>query len=147
MRIDDADELNFSSGVMSPNHPRCSNCGVTDSPLWRRDPEGNTVCNACGELFSSPQSHNPLCFAIGPLLGGCAGHVSPRRDRQSLNLISILNIGGAVHLAIFLGSLHFNDPKVACPSPGLFPLWIIYLQCYIHAHSSLKPLHWFNLKQ
>jgi hypothetical protein len=54
--------------VLSPNHPRCSNCGVTDSPLWRRDPEGNTVCNACGELFFSSQSHNPLCFPIGPLL-------------------------------------------------------------------------------
>jgi hypothetical protein len=45
--------------------------------------------NACGEIFSSSQSHNPLCFAIGPLLGR---HVSPRPDRQSHNLISLLTL-------------------------------------------------------
>ncbi|KAG9287735.1 hypothetical protein G9A89_004138 [Geosiphon pyriformis] len=40
--------------------PVCSNCGTMTTPLWRRDEEGQTLCNACGLYFKLHHEKRPL---------------------------------------------------------------------------------------
>eukprot|EP00123_Amoebidium_parasiticum_P001306 comp12362_c1_seq1/m.7243 comp12362_c1_seq1/g.7243 ORF comp12362_c1_seq1/g.7243 comp12362_c1_seq1/m.7243 type:complete len:507 (-) comp12362_c1_seq1:255-1775(-) len=50
------------STTISQNAARepCVNCKTLNSPLWRRDPAGNCLCNACGLFFKSHGHHRPL---------------------------------------------------------------------------------------
>ncbi|EPQ31593.1 uncharacterized protein PFL1_00926 [Pseudozyma flocculosa PF-1] len=41
---------------------QCSNCGVTSTPLWRRAPDGSTICNACGLYMKSHSTHRAASF-------------------------------------------------------------------------------------
>jgi GATA-binding protein len=37
----------------------CSNCGTTTTPLWRRAPNGETICNACGLYLKARNTLRP----------------------------------------------------------------------------------------
>ncbi|EJD04845.1 uncharacterized protein FOMMEDRAFT_27143 [Fomitiporia mediterranea MF3/22] len=39
---------------------QCYNCHTTTTPLWRKDDEGKTVCNACGLYFKLHGSSRPI---------------------------------------------------------------------------------------
>jgi len=38
----------------------CSNCSTQTTPLWRRDPDGNPLCNACGLFYKLHGVTRPL---------------------------------------------------------------------------------------
>ncbi|ODQ60050.1 hypothetical protein WICANDRAFT_16044, partial [Wickerhamomyces anomalus NRRL Y-366-8] len=38
----------------------CFNCHTQKTPLWRRDPNGNTLCNACGLFQKLHGTMRPL---------------------------------------------------------------------------------------
>ncbi|CAG8493737.1 4372_t:CDS:2 [Ambispora leptoticha] len=37
----------------------CANCGITTTPLWRRAPNGETICNACGLYLKARNTVRP----------------------------------------------------------------------------------------
>ncbi|KAG1446588.1 hypothetical protein G6F46_010545 [Rhizopus delemar] len=42
------------------NKTQCSNCQTTTTPLWRRNPQGLPLCNACGLFYKLHGSVRPL---------------------------------------------------------------------------------------
>ncbi|KAI6025484.1 hypothetical protein EDC04DRAFT_2573818 [Pisolithus marmoratus] len=46
--------------ISSNSHTQCYNCHTTATPLWRKDDEGKTVCNACGLYYKLHGSARPI---------------------------------------------------------------------------------------
>ncbi|KAL2886120.1 GATA factor SREP [Ceratocystis lukuohia] len=44
----------------------CSNCETTQTPLWRRSPQGATICNACGLYYKARNTARPTKLKKSP---------------------------------------------------------------------------------
>ncbi|KAK9244708.1 hypothetical protein V1506DRAFT_307427 [Lipomyces tetrasporus] len=54
-----ADSAHPQPGTTESVGQVCSNCGTTRTPLWRRAPDGSTICNACGLYLKARNISRP----------------------------------------------------------------------------------------
>lgn len=64
-----------------PGGQMCSNCGTTKTPLWRRSPAGQVICNACGLYFKARGQMRP----VGVKRGGGSMQPEPARQDRSIS--------------------------------------------------------------
>lgn len=64
------------SSISAPANKR-SNCGTTRTPLWRRSPQGETICNACGLYLKARNAHRPINLKRPPTVAGNSARQSP----------------------------------------------------------------------
>ncbi|KAJ6259327.1 hypothetical protein Dda_6227 [Drechslerella dactyloides] len=61
-----AHESAMASAVPQSKGQVCSNCGTTRTPLWRRAPNGLTICNACGLYLKARNAARPSTLKRPP---------------------------------------------------------------------------------
>lgn len=71
----------------------CSNCGTDRTPLWRRSPTGETICNACGLYLKSRNQPRPTTLkrntpATGLTVPQAQGGVQPHERSISPSMMN-----------------------------------------------------------
>ncbi|CAN6608435.1 hypothetical protein TRVA0_003S04478 [Trichomonascus vanleenenianus] len=62
------EENHVDKAQATPSAQFCSNCGTTRTPLWRRAPDGSTICNACGLYLKSRNAQRPVHLKKPPIV-------------------------------------------------------------------------------
>lgn len=55
-----SESLPSATASINASENTCSNCGTTNTPLWRRNLDGNPLCNACGLFLKLHGKVRPL---------------------------------------------------------------------------------------
>ncbi|PTB63933.1 hypothetical protein BBK36DRAFT_1125218 [Trichoderma citrinoviride] len=79
----------------------CSNCHTTRTPLWRRSPQGATICNACGLYLKARNAARPTSLKKPPNLVPSTGSAQPSSSKSTSSPAPKLlpNVAGATYVA------------------------------------------------
>jgi len=94
-----------------------SNCGTTQTPLWRRSPNGSTICNACGLYLKARNTSRPTKHKKPPSqpVSSHGSDMDPQEVRRSLSPLT--NDASAPHgrsTYVSAGQI----PTGSCPGGG-----------------------------
>ncbi|KAF2703611.1 hypothetical protein K504DRAFT_174112 [Pleomassaria siparia CBS 279.74] len=82
-----------------PNAPLtgqvCSNCNTTRTPLWRRSPTGETICNACGLYLKARNQSRPTNLKRPQNQTATPVHESPAPGQSHDRSVSPGNAGAS----------------------------------------------------
>ncbi|KAI0447071.1 hypothetical protein F4803DRAFT_546603 [Xylaria telfairii] len=91
----------------------CSNCGTTRTPLWRRSPQGATICNACGLYLKARNSARPTNLKRPPsIVATTQSRVGDKPTTASCAQGNIASMPGATYVAAD------QTPSGSCPGGG-----------------------------
>ncbi|XDG09434.1 hypothetical protein ABKA04_009049 [Annulohypoxylon sp. FPYF3050] len=91
----------------------CSNCETTRTPLWRRSPQGATICNACGLYLKARNSSRPTNLKRPPSVVSTTPKKTPEKPSTgSCSQNNPANIPGATYVAAD------QMPNGSCPGGG-----------------------------
>lgn len=101
----DASKIPTTNGSSSTN-PTCTNCYTQTTPLWRRNPEGHPLCNACGLFLKLHGVVRPLSLKTD---------VIKKRNRGG----SSVPIGSTPSTRVKKGGVRKNSlQQTPVPTPG-----------------------------
>ncbi|KAI0457503.1 hypothetical protein F5B21DRAFT_80545 [Xylaria acuta] len=91
----------------------CSNCGTTRTPLWRRSPQGATICNACGLYLKARNSARPTNLKRPPsIVAATQTKVGGDTTPASCSQGNMASMPGATYVAAD------QTPSGSCPGGG-----------------------------
>ncbi|KAK0636875.1 hypothetical protein B0T17DRAFT_626848 [Bombardia bombarda] len=90
----------------------CSNCGTTRTPLWRRSPQGATICNACGLYLKARNADRPTNLKRPPNVVASSVRHTPVNLSPKANTPALPTTPGATYVAAD------QTPTGSCPGGG-----------------------------